>query len=187
LKFGAHVLAATCVFTAITSLPATALAQPAPAPPPPAQTTTTTTATTTQSNTSAAGKKAAEIVSQPARDVGMSRTEIPPMLVKASQDPYGLSGLKACRQLASEVKALNDVLGPDFQRGTQYQENRMAKLAQAGGKTVVNSFIPFRGLVREVTGAAPADRKHQAAVEAGYARRGFLRGVYLNRNCRPRF
>ncbi|WP_436047539.1 hypothetical protein [Phenylobacterium sp. LjRoot225] len=116
----------------------------------------------------------------------MSRSEIPPALVKASQDPYGLTGLRTCRQLASAMKDLNQVLGPDFQRDTKYRENRMAKLAQAGGKTVVNSFIPFRGLVREVTGAAPADRKMNAAIDAGYARRGFLRGVHATRNCRPR-
>ena len=119
------------------------------------------------------------------RDVGISRHEIPPPLVKASEDPYSLQGLKSCKQLASAVEELDGVLGPDFQPGGKYQENRMAKLAAAGGKTVVNSIIPFRGLVREVSGAAPADRRLRAAVEAGYARRGFLRGVHATRRCRP--
>lgn len=195
MKFGAYVLTTTaCILAVAAQFPSLAAAAPAPASapatsssPPQTQTQTTTTTTTTQSTTGAAGKKAVEIVSQPARDVGMSRTEIPPALLKASQDPYGLAGLKNCKQLGGAVNALNEVLGPDFERGSKYHENRMAKFAQAGGKTVVNSFIPFRGLVREVTGAAPADRRYQAAVDAGYARRGFLRGVYLNRNCRPRF
>jgi hypothetical protein len=154
-------------------------APPASAPAPPAA--------QPESRSSAARDKATEIVSQPARDVGASRSEIPPVLVKASNDPYSLAGLKTCRQIASAVQELNQVLGPDFQRGDKYQENRMAKLAQAGGKTVINSIIPFRGLVREVSGAAPADRRLAVAVDAGYARRGFLRGVHAARSCRTRF
>ena len=60
-------------------------------------------------------------------------------------------------------------------------------LAEAGGKTVVNAIIPFRGLVRELTGAAPADRRLNAALDAGYARRGFLRGVHAKQGCRTTF
>jgi hypothetical protein len=129
--------------------------------------------------------RATEIVTQPARDVGMSNVKIPPALTKASEDPYSLAGLKTCKQLAGAVEDLDEALGPDFGPGGRYQENRMAKLAQAGGKTVVNSILPFRSLVREVSGAAPADRRLRAAEEAGYARRGFLRGVHATRRCRP--
>lgn len=130
--------------------------------------------------------RAADIVTQPARDVGVSRTEIPPVLEKASDDPYRLTGLKTCKQLSTEIADLNGALGPDFSAETAYKENKATKLAEAGGKTVINSFIPFRGLVREVSGAAAADRRLRAAEQAGFARRGFLRGVYTQRNCRPR-
>jgi hypothetical protein len=71
--------------------------------------------------------------------------------------------------------------------GISYEENRAGKLAEAGGKTIINSIIPFRGLVREVTGAAPNDRRMNAAVDAGLARRGFLRGVHLRQGCKTRF
>jgi len=128
---------------------------------------------------------AADIVSQPVRDVGLSRKEIPPPLVLASDNPYGLTGLKTCRQLAAALSELNDSLGPDLD-GAAYHENRAAKFAQAGGAAVVNSIIPFRSLVREVTGAAPADRRMRAAINAGFARRGYLRGVYSARGCRPK-
>ena len=127
---------------------------------------------------------ATEIVTQPARDVGVSRREIPPPLVKAAEDPYSLKGLKNCRQIAVAIGELNDAIGPDFSGPTAYRENRMAKLAAAGGRTVVNSIIPFRSLVREVTGAAPADRRLRAAINAGFARRGYLRGVHATRGCR---
>lgn len=132
-------------------------------------------------------KKALDIGSQPARDVGMSKRDIPPILQKAYDDPYSLKGLKTCKALAAEVTNLNGVLGPDYVVGNEYKENRAGKLAEAGGKTIINSIIPFRGLVREVTGAAPADRAMNAAVDAGLARRGFLRGVHLKQGCKTKF
>ena len=79
------------------------------------------------------------------------------------------------------------MLGPDYQVGNEYSENRAGKLAEAGGKAVVNSIIPFRGLVRELTGAAPNDRHMNAVVDAGLARRGFLRGVHLKQGCKTKF
>jgi len=131
-----------------------------------------------------AGKAAGQIVIQPARDVGVAKTVIPPLLAATAEDPYSLSGLKNCRQIADAITALNEVLGPDFAAHKAYKENRAGKLAEAGGKTVVNSLLPFRGLVREVTGAAPAERRRNAAIDAGHARRGFLRGVMQGRRCR---
>ena len=134
-----------------------------------------------------AKKKAVDIGSQPARDVGMSKRDIPEILEKAYADPYSLKGLKSCKSLASEVTKLNAVLGADYTVGNEYKENRGGKLAEAGGKTIVNSIIPFRGLVREITGAAPNDRRMNAAVDAGLARRGFLRGVHLKQGCKTKF
>jgi hypothetical protein len=132
-------------------------------------------------------KKTFEIGAQPARDVGVMKREIPPILVKARQDPYSLKGLRTCKQLAAEVADLNAVLGADYVVDAEVKENRAGKLAEAGGKSLVNSIIPFRGVVREVTGAAPADRRLKAAIDAGYARRGFLRGVQAKQGCRETF
>lgn len=131
-----------------------------------------------------AGKEAGKIVTQPARDVGVAKTGMPDVLARASADPYSLKGLRSCGQIALAVQELNDVLGPDFVAGDEKKENRAGKIAAAGGKTIVNAFIPFRGLVREITGAAPAQRRLNAAIDAGFARRGFLRGVHQSRGCR---
>ncbi|MFC3215346.1 hypothetical protein [Novosphingobium panipatense] len=79
---------------------------------------------------------------------------------------------------------LGEVLGPDYVPGHGTKENRAGKLAEAGGKTVVNALIPFRGLVREVSGAAPAERRYNAALDAGLVRRGFLRGLAVARGCK---
>jgi len=130
-------------------------------------------------------KRAGEIATQPVRDVGLDKAEIPPALVAAGENAYALAGLKKCTQIRAAIDELNVALGPDFGTGAQTAENRAGKIAEAGGQTVINSIIPFRGLVREVTGAAPAQRRMNAALDAGYARRGFLRGVYTTRGCKP--
>ena len=54
------------------------------------------------------------------------------------------------------------------------------RVAQAA----VGSFIPFRGLIREISGANEQERKIQAAVQAGVARRAYLKGVGEARGCR---
>lgn len=129
--------------------------------------------------------RAGDIAMQPVRDVGIDKEEIPAPLVAAVANPYSLAGLKRCKQLGESLANLTAVLGPDFGTAPAEAENRAGKIAEAGGKAVVNSIIPFRGLVREFTGAAPAQRRMNAAIDAGYARRGFLRGVYTQRGCKP--
>ena len=128
--------------------------------------------------------RALDVASQPARDLGMSRSDIPPILVAATEDPYSVRGVGTCRQLAGQITELNGVLGPDFVVGREANEDRTQKIVEAGGRTIVNSIIPFRSLVREVTGAAPAKRALDAAVDAGLARRGFLRGLQRKQGCK---
>ncbi|XHS00359.1 hypothetical protein ACFB49_19570 [Sphingomonas sp. DBB INV C78] len=152
-----------------------------------AQTTTPTDAapakSKTQSDVEDAAKKAGTIATQPVRDVGAVKQEIPPVLEKAQSDPYGMTGAANCTQITASLRELNDVLGPDL-IGPGKKENRTGKLAEAGGKTLVNTIIPFRGLVREISGAAPAARRLNEAVDAGVARRGFLRGLHRAKGCR---
>ena len=124
-----------------------------------------------------------EVGSQPARDLGMAKREAPPVLLRAAEAPYSLKGLDTCQAVGAERAALDEVLGPDIDGARPVRENRGAKLAAAGGRTLVNSIIPIRGLIREVTGAAPADRRFEALIDAGHARRGFLRGIEAKLEC----
>jgi len=128
--------------------------------------------------------KAGDIATQPVRDVGVTKREIPAVLERASEDPYSTTGVRTCSQISTAMADLTAVLGPDYVPGQGTKENRAGKLAEAGGKTVVNALIPFRGLVREVSGAAPAERRYNAALDAGLVRRGFLRGLALARGCK---
>ncbi|HAF41296.1 MAG TPA: hypothetical protein DCG90_05940 [Sphingobium sp.] len=128
--------------------------------------------------------KAGKIATQPARDIGIDKDEIPPVLLKAVDNPYAAPASRTCKGLNGALGELNAVLGEDFTIGRQANENRTGKIAEAVGKTIVNSLIPFRGLVREISGAAPAERRLQAAVTAGIARRGYLRGLASAKGCK---
>lgn len=164
------ILRSAVCFAISIALPLLAAAQDAspPAPPPPAE-------------RSSDMDKAGKIVSQPARDVGIAKTKIPPVLQRAAEGPYTLDGLDDCGAIAARLGELDTALGPDFDDAPGKGETLVA----AGGKAVVNSIIPFRGVVREISGAAAADRRLAAATDAGIAQRGFLRGVYITRRCQP--
>ncbi|MEG3125618.1 hypothetical protein [Sphingomonas sp. GB1N7] len=124
------------------------------------------------------GQVAGDIASQPVRDVGIAKTSIPPVLKSAAAAPY--AQLKSCAHLNSAIRELTGALGPDLDSGSTAPR---AGIAEVGGRAVVNSLIPFRGVVREVSGAAPAQRRLDAAISAGYARRGFLRGLKIAKRC----
>lgn len=127
--------------------------------------------------------KAKDIVLQPAEDVGIKKAEIPPVLAGAAEAPYAMPA-RGCRAVQASLTELNEALGPDLDVTEEGKANVAGRLAEAGGAAVVNSLIPFRGLVREISGAAPAERRLQSAVEAGLARRGFLRGLAASRGCK---
>lgn len=166
-------------------LPYTATAQ-SNAPADPAASTVPTTADPAPQSTRDEKRKETiddtkDVVSQPAKDVGLAKNKIPPSLVEASDAPYSLDGLRTCRQIADAVRVLDAALGPDYSAGGP---NNKVSVGKAAGGAVVNSLIPFRGVVREVSGAAAADRRLTAATQAGFARRGFLRGVHQTRGCK---
>jgi hypothetical protein len=49
--------------------------------------------------------------------------------------------------------------------------------------SAVGSFIPFRSVLRELSGAADHQRAFQAAIYAGAVRRGFLKGLGQQQGC----
>ncbi len=129
-----------------------------------------------------AEKVAEEAVMTPAEDVNLKKREIPPVLQSAMDEPYSAEGTRNCTQLNVALAELDTALGPDFDSG----EDRKTGLdATKVAKSVVRSFIPFRGVIREVSGAAGAQRRYNAAVDAGLARRGYLRGLAQARRCKP--
>lgn len=122
-----------------------------------------------------------DAVATPASDLNIKKDTIPALLLTAQERPYDLAGLRRCTDLAAAVGELNAVLGPDIDLPVDPKTGLTAgRVAQAA----VGSFIPFRGLIRELSGANEQERKIQVAVQAGFARRAYLKGVGEARGCR---
>ncbi len=130
-----------------------------------------------------AGRAIGDIVTAPLQDANLKKKRIPEVLELARGGPYEMAGLRNCAAIKRDIAALSGVLGTDFDTPEDRRPNRGRQAANVG-KSVVQGFIPFRGVIREVTGAAAAQREWDAAVDAGIARRGFLRGVARMRGCR---
>jgi len=131
------------------------------------------------------GQQAKGVATQPVEDVGIKKKKIPLKLKQIQARPYSLRGLKTCAKIAAEVIELSVVLGPDAgEKASKSKGKKRKETATKVAGSVVNSFIPFRGLIREVSGAAGAERRYNKAVYAGVIRRGFLKGVGLERGCR---
>jgi len=128
---------------------------------------------------------AGDAAKTPLKDVGIEKTDIPEKLVAIQDDPYSLSGLRGCAAIIREVSQLNEVLAPDVNE--DIEKSRSEKREETAGRVaggLLGGIIPFRGIIREVSGAAGNERKYNAAVYAGVVRRGFLKGVGLQKGCK---
>lgn len=124
---------------------------------------------------------AKEVAKTPLRDLNIDARDIPEVLQAAARDPYATGGLAKCDALVSTIAELDMVLGADYDIAEDNGEKRISE--GRIGQSVVGSIIPFRGLVREASGAAEADRDLRAAYTAGMVRRSFLKGWGLGRGC----
>lgn len=123
---------------------------------------------------------AVDVVATPVTDLNLRKGEIPPILLAAQDEPYTLAGMKRCSAIAAEIQRLDAVLGDDIDTA-QARDKRISPGQVA--QSVIGSFIPFRGLIREISGANESERKLQYAIYAGSSRRAFLKGVGLQRGC----
>ncbi len=124
---------------------------------------------------------ARDVAITPIEDLNLENDEIPPLLLAAQADPYAYKGFKRCNQYTAAITELDQVLGPDFDL-TQPDERALS----AGGvaKSVVGALIPFRGVIRELSGANKHQRQFQDAIMAGVMRRAFLKGMGLKLGCK---
>ncbi|MEO0643593.1 MAG: hypothetical protein AAFY47_09295, partial [Pseudomonadota bacterium] len=122
-----------------------------------------------------------DVAQTPLEDVGLTKEEVAEILLAAAENPYETAGNGRCAALITEVERLNAVLGDDIdvkdEDSDDFDEKKIAK-------DVFGSFIPFRGLVREISGAAGDERKAEAAVRAGMVRRGYLKGLGQAKGCK---
>jgi hypothetical protein len=130
------------------------------------------------------GQVAGDIATTPLQDTNIKKREIPVALEIAAENPYAADGTRSCRMINESLAELDSVLGPDFDGSTVQAGTREGRLAEGVARGVMNGLIPFRGVIRAVSGAADAQRRYEAAVDAGIARRGYLRGIASQRKCK---
>lgn len=124
---------------------------------------------------------AVDVAATPMTDLNLRKDEIPQILIDAQTNPYTLGGLGRCAQIAATVGELNAILGDDIDL-PQVAGKRIS--AGRIGQWVVGSFIPFRGVIREISSERPAEPVAGGGIQAGVARRSFLKGVGEARGCR---
>ena len=134
------------------------------------------------------GPDAMDVATTPLTDLNLARDEIPEVLLLAAATPYGSQGLGNCDAITQEIAGLDRVLGDDLDIDTgQRRDITLGKIA----KSAVSSFIPFRGIIRELSGAADHQRNFEEAIFAGAVRRGYLKGLGEQKGCpypaRPAF
>jgi len=125
----------------------------------------------------------------PLRDLNLIRTQVPDVLIQALADPYARPKTRKCQELTGLIQPLTDALGADLdippteEEQTMYRRGRPVALGAMAG--VASDVIPFRGVVRQLTGAAKHDEYVQAAIVAGFSRRAYLKGLGEARGCKP--
>jgi len=129
-----------------------------------------------------------DIAATPFTDLNLAKDPIPEILLAAVAAPYASQGLDDCGELGGAIARLDAVLGPDLDIADEDRDDiSVGRIA----KSAVGSFIPFRSIVREITGAADHQRDFEAAIVAGLIRRGFLKGLGQQMRCaypaRPAF
>ena len=141
-------------------------------------------------------------VQAPFEDVGLKQDEIPEQLQRTEINPYAMPNPLRCDLLQKEIAELDILLGPDVctiadPKGTgtyssDYLDQGSGLLHDQAGeraKSLVGSqlTLPFRSVVRRVSGADKHAKEVAKAYQYGKLRRAFLKGVgmTLTPPCHP--
>ena len=142
---------------------------------------------------------AIEAATGPLEDLNIRRQEIPTILQKAAANPYAHKAKVRCPDIKSELAELDTVLGEDVKISpitlASADDSNIADIELPDKASVVDdaghlahdavmdvirshtSVIPFRGIVRRITGAEHHQHKLEEAYQAGKLRRAYLKGL----------
>ncbi len=134
-----------------------------------------------------------DAVTAPLDDLNLKKRQVPDLLLRAKAAPYDLNGLDHCEAIAAEVGRLDAVLGPDLEEAPPPDARSRGRKAASQAHSIAvdvvqdrtRSLLPFRGWIRKLTGANRNQVRFEQAVRAGEVRRGYLKGVGMQKNCRP--
>ncbi len=122
---------------------------------------------------------------QPLRDLNLAREDPAPALAAAALAPYAAPVPADCPTINLEIGVLGAALGPDLDE-VDY-DSQGPGMAQELVEGAIRDLVglPYRGVVRRVTGADARDRVARKALLAGYVRRAWLKGLAANLGCTP--
>lgn len=129
-------------------------------------------------------------VQMPFEDLNFKRQQIPEKLQRIKDNPYVLPPQMLCEGIRKEIAELDTLLGPDVctpqnptgivvsRRGEYVEQGAgLAKDQAVGIVSGKTNIIPFRGMVRKITGAEKHAKQVERAYQAGKLRRAFLKGL----------
>ena len=129
------------------------------------------------------------VAESPLNDLNLKTQKIPPILLAAINDPYAPLDRLNCRSIGAEIDRLYAALGRDFDDPAPPKDTSVKGATKPGGDglklmhSAAQMFIPYDGFVRTLSGAQKRDEKVMAAINAGDARRAYLKGLGESRNC----
>ncbi|MEO0465208.1 MAG: hypothetical protein AAF216_01595 [Pseudomonadota bacterium] len=126
----------------------------------------------------------------PFEDLNLRQEEIPPVLA-ALDWPYDPPEPATCATIETDVIQLSAALGQDIDFPPPDDERSRAEWATEEGTDAAlgfvaseaRGFIPFRGIVREATGANDYADRVARAIMLGHARRAYLKGIGASLGC----
>jgi len=148
-----------------------------------------TESTTTASKPATTQERVGGILNQPLDDLNISGDDIPPLLIATAKAPYAPPTRADCAGLAAEVDALTILLGPDLAPVTSadnkaiVNEDSANDAAWDAARSAAVGWIPFRGVVRFVTGADRREARVKHAILTGFVRRAYLKGLAQSGHC----
>lgn len=119
-------------------------------------------------------------VEAPLHEMNLVRERIPPVLLEALADPYGAPSPLTCDALTEDIERLSVALGPDFD-STAPKHKRKVTGSGGMGLQLLNgaagNLLPFHGYVGTLSGSGKHDELIIRALDAGSARRAYLKGL----------
>lgn len=135
-----------------------------------------------------------EALVAPLTDLNLRSRETPERLTDIEYvyahpiDAAGETDVPSCDEIEVEIAELDQVLGYDYDIIRENEDGEMfgvgaGNVFLAGVEGATTFFIPFRGAVREASGAASEKRKRTQAYVNGFSRRAHLKGIGLGLGC----
>jgi hypothetical protein len=138
-------------------------------------------ATTDGKGPERSGDAMGDAVSQPFKDLSLMRETTSPVLARAAKGPYAAEDPVPCAAVAAEIAELDAALGPDLDARGEAETGAAEAIIFGALRGALD--LPFRGIIRRVSGAEKRDRVQARAVLAGMVRRGFLKGLARAAGC----